>query len=204
MSKTMEVMRHWSGRYCLPAFLCLGLIAAAGEAHSVTTFQKSAYTAVDRKACRTLRSHPNGDAYLCHGLDGFPVYLAEADGRTFVAGGTDPEKSLAARQSLKASNTPFAHPSDRATVEWRFVIRDQRKVPFAMIVRYFTKVEDRTGEVLVVTRIAGAQACHVAYIDALANANAIVLARKIADDRARKFDCNSAATVEGEQGRSPM
>ena len=182
-----------------------GLGAAVAPVGAVTTFQKSAYTAVDRKACTTLRTHSDGNAYLCHGLDGYPIYLAEGDGRTFVAASTQPEKSKAALQTLKAFNTPFAHPKDRATVEWRFVIREKRKVPFAMIVRYFTEKDGRKGEVLVVSRIAGADACHVAYVDALANPNAIVLARRIADERARTFDCGSgAASAVGETGRSPF
>jgi hypothetical protein len=181
------------------------LCAAFAPAGAVTTFQKSAYTAVDRKACTTLRTHSDGNAHLCHGLDGYPIYLAEGDGRTFVAASTQPETSKAALQTLKAFNTPFAHPQDRATVEWRFVIRENRKVPFAMIVRYFTEKDGRKGEVLVVSRISGAEACHVAYVDALANANAIVLARRIADERARTFDCGSGtASAVGDTGRSPL
>jgi len=188
-------IRGWIGRHSLTACVCLGLIVVAREAQGVTVFQKSAYTAVDRKTCQD---------HLCPGLDGFPIYLMERDGRTFVASGTNPQNSQAARQSLASSNTPFAPSTDRAAVEWRFVIREKRKVPFAMIVRYFTQQNGRAGEVLVVTRIAGAEACHVAYIDALATPNAIVMARNIADNRARTFDCKSAVTVEGERGRSPM
>jgi len=186
---------RWIGRRSLTVCVCLGLIAAAREAQGVTVFQKSAYTVLDRKACQD---------HLCPGLDGFPIYLLERDGRTFVASGTNPKKSQAAQQSLAASNTPFAPATDRATIEWRFVIRDNRKMPFAMIVRYFTQQKGRAGEVLVVTRIAGAESCHVAYIDALATTNAIVVARKIADSRARTFDCKSAVTVDGERGLSPM
>jgi hypothetical protein len=44
----------------------------------------------------------------------------------------------------------------------------------------------------------------VAYIDALANADAISLARRIADGRARTFDCRREPRVEGDTGRSPM
>lgn len=191
-------------RLTVAAFCGLGAGVVSHDAHSVTTYQKSAYTAVDRKACKVLPAGADETAFLCHGLDGFPVYLAERDGRTYVASGTEPDKSKASRQSLKFANSPFAHPTDRATIEWRFVIREQRKVPFAMIVRHFTQDHEHKGEVLVVTRIAGAEACQIAYVDALANGNAIVLARKIADDRARKFDCSKGPSIEGEQGRSPM
>ena len=180
------------------------LVALGPQGSAVTLAQKSLFTTVDRKTCKTLRAHPDGNAYLCPGLKGFPIYLAEGDGRTFVASSTAPEKSQAATQTLAAFNTPFLHQSERATVEWRFTIKNERQVPFAMIVRFFTQNDDGKGEVLVVTRIAGREACHVAYVDALANTDAIVLARKIADDRARTFDCATQARVEGTRGQSPM
>jgi hypothetical protein len=44
----------------------------------------------------------------------------------------------------------------------------------------------------------------VAYVDAEANANAIVLARYIADERARSFDCRGEPLFEGAQGPGPM
>jgi len=44
----------------------------------------------------------------------------------------------------------------------------------------------------------------VAYIDALANAEAIALARRIADGQARSFDCRQEPRTMGEKGKSPM
>jgi hypothetical protein len=73
-----------------------------------------------------------------------------------------------------------------------------------MIVRYFTKSQTKRGQVLVVTRVTDREACHVAYIDAVANANAIILARRIADEKARKFDCKSDPARVGAVGKSPM
>jgi hypothetical protein len=179
-------------------------LSSVQELSAVTLFQKSAFTTVDRKTCKIVRAHADGNAYLCPGLDGLAIYLAEGEGRTFVASGTAPEQSQAAHQSLGVFNTPFVKTTERATVEWRFTIKDKRRVPFAMIVRYFTVAEGRTGEVLVVTRIAGAEACQIAYVDALANPDAIVLARKIADERARRVRCSVPIVVEGERGQSPM
>ena len=46
-------------------------------------------------------------------------------------------------------NTLFKGNSTRATLEWRFVIRDEKPVPFAMIARYFTKSDTKRGQVLV-------------------------------------------------------
>jgi hypothetical protein len=192
---------------CLPiAIVAFATAEAAGAstALAVTQFQKSLYSTIDLKTCEAVGRHRDGNAYRCHGLPGHPIYFAEGDGRTFIAAGTMPEASRAATQTLAPFNTPFRPKSDRATVEWRFVIRDKQPVPYAMIVRYFTRNDTGRGEVLVVSRIAGAEACHIAHIDALANRDAIVLARKLADERARTFDCKANAAVEGATGRSPM
>jgi hypothetical protein len=186
--------------FLLAAGVSMLSIAPAG---AVTLFQKSAYTTIDLTTCTTLRQDAGGNAYLCQGLDGTSVYYGEGDRRTFLAAGPDADKSMAATQTLKAFNSPLRK-SGRATIEWRFTIKDQRRVPYAMIVRYFTRSDEGRGEVLVVTRLAGGQACHVAYIDALANEDAIVLARRIADEKARTFKCGEPASVEGARGRSPM
>ena len=66
-------------------------------------------------------------------------------------------------------------------------------MPYAAIVRYFTAVDGAKGEVLVVSRITATEACHVAYIDALATPEAIVLAPR----RGRARDRSTAATSRG-------
>jgi hypothetical protein len=48
---------------------------------------------------------------------------------------------------------------------------------------------------LVVTRLAPGRVCHVGYIDAEANRDAIALARELADTKARKFRCGDDKTV---------
>jgi hypothetical protein len=77
-------------------------------------------------------------------------------------------------------------------------------VPYATIQRYFTKSGPRSGEVLVVTKVTDSEDCHVAHIDALANPDAIALARSVADKDARGFDCKAEPTRVGNTGRSPM
>jgi hypothetical protein len=165
---------------------------------------KSLYTAIDLKSCRTIESHPDGDRWRCKGLAGYPVYVAEGDLRFYLSVGPDAAKLRAATQTLAPFNTLFEGTSTRTTVEWRFVIRDGRPAPFATIVRYFTQNDTQKGEVLVVTRVTEREACHVAYVDALANPDAIVLARRIADERARTFDCKEEPAREGAVGKSPM
>jgi hypothetical protein len=71
--------------------------------------------------------------------------------------------------------------------------------PFAAIVRWNTFLLDARdtpdkavrGQVLVVTRLSPGGVCHIGYVDALANGNANALARNIADERARAFDCGT-------------
>jgi hypothetical protein len=89
-------------------------------------------------------------------------------------------------------------------VEWRFVRRGERQIPFATIVRFHTSLERRRGDVLVVSKVTAYETCHVAYVDALANEDAIALARRVADSKARGFDCRNEPQTEGATGRSPM
>jgi len=165
---------------------------------------KSIYTTIELKDCRKTKSGPDGGAWLCPGVEGYPVYIADGDLRTFVSVGAEPEKRRAATQTLSAFNSLFRAKSNRATLEWRFVRRDGKVVPYATIQRYFTKSDARAGEVLVVTKVTASEDCHVAHIDALANPQAIALARSVADTEARAFDCKSEPKRVGKGGRSPM
>ena len=57
------------------------------------------------------------------------------------------------------------------------------------------------GEVLVVTRLGPGGVCHVGYVDARQNADAIRLAREIADQHARTFRCGKdKPIVRGDRG----
>ena len=182
------------------AALATLLLAGAAGANPL----KSLYTTIDLAECRQVRSGPDGSAWLCNGLDGYPVHIREGDLRTFVSVGQRPETRRAAHQSLKASNSLFSDKSKRATLEWRFVKRDGKILPFATIQRYFTRGDHDSGQVLVVTKVTPTEDCHVAHIDALANPQAIVLARAVADKEARSFDCRAEPKRVGKQGRSPM
>jgi hypothetical protein len=70
-------------------------------------------------------------------------------------------------------------------LEWRAPNRAGAE-PFATIVRYtYQKMADdgsySDGQVLVVSHFRNGESCHIAYIDALANPNANVMAREVAD-----------------------
>lgn len=186
----------------------LAILAAAafalGPAPVAANPVKSLYTTVDLKTCKRIKRHRDGGSWRCEGLPGYPVYVAEGDLRHFVSAGPDPEKRRAATQTLGSFNSIFERGSDRATIEWRFDRRGERQIPYAIIVRFHTSTDDRKGDVLVVSKVGASETCHVAYIDALANDDAIALARQIADGRARTFDCRGEPRAEGATGRSPM
>jgi hypothetical protein len=180
--------------------MALGLGHVPAAANRV----KSLYTTIDLKACRQVKRHRDGGAWLCDGLAGLPVYVAEGDLRQFLSVGDEPEKRRAATQTLGAFNSIFERGGDRATIEWRFDRRGDRQIPYAAIVRFHTSQEGRRGDVLVVLKVSPSDTCHVAYIDALANQDAITLARFVADARAKAFDCRGEPLTEGATGKSPM
>ena len=183
--------------------LCfLGLIL--GSSPVAANRPKSLYTTVDLAACDRMSRHSPGGAWLCSGLGGLPVYVAEGDLRQFLSVGTDAAKRRAAQQTLGAFNSMFERGSTRATLEWRFDRRGERQIPYAVIVRFHTSRDGRKGDVLIVLKVAPSETCHVAYIDALANSSAITLARFIADKQAKAFDCQNEPRVEGAIGKSPM
>ncbi len=192
-----SVVKAAGGSLCL-ASLIIG--AAAVSANPV----KSLYTTVELKACKPINQQPHGEAWLCEGLGGLPVYVAEGELRQFLSVGTNAQTRRAATQTLGAFNTMFEKGSDRATIEWRFDRRGDRQIPYATIVRFHTARGGRKGDVLVVLKVGSAETCHVAYIDALANADAIALARYVADVEAKAFDCRKEPHAEGVGGKSPM
>jgi hypothetical protein len=182
----------------------LVLTAASLAPASAVQQIKSLYTAIDLKKCKVVGRHEHGGAWLCEGLKNYPVYVAEGDLRIFLSVGAKGADMRAAQQTLGPFNSIFEGDTERTTVEWRFIIRKGQPIPYATIVRYFTQMDNVRGEVLVVMRVGPTEACHVAYIDALANADAIAMARRIADERARTFDCKSEPEIKGARGRSPM
>ncbi len=183
--------------------VALAQIVTLGEPAQANPL-KSLYTTVELGQCRLVKRDADGGAWLCDGLDDYPVYVAERDHRTFVSVGREPQSRRAAAQTLGAFNSLFKGPSGRATIEWRIVRRNGRPMPFATIQRYYTRTDSGAGEVLVVTRVTPSEDCHVAYIDALANPDAIALARRVADTESRTFSCAREPRTVGRSGQSPM
>jgi hypothetical protein len=186
------------------ALLLFYATTAAAAPPDNTSPLKSQFTTIDLDACAVVKHHADGKAWRCDGLPGYPVYLAEGDLRVFMSFGPKAEQARAATQTLGPFNTVFKDKRNRIAIEWRYVRRSGRDLPYAAIVRYFTTRDGARGQVLIVTRVSEHDACHIGYIDANANPSAIALARSLADERARGFDCKSDPTIVGATGRSPI
>ncbi len=176
--------------------LCLPSLADANPV-------KSRYTTIELKNCKNVQRHRDGGGWMCTGLPRFPVYVAEGDLRQYVSIGQNARKHRAANQTLVPFNSIF-DARNRATIEWRFTQRNGQDEPYATIVSYDTKNDEGSGRVLVVTKVGKSESCHVAYIDAVANTNAIALARNVADKTTASFDCSREPEVVGASGKSPM
>ena len=177
----------------LAALLMCGQ-AAAQESVSVTT-------PLNLDQCRHKAGAEEEDygAWRCRGYRGISVFVSAGDQRTYVSYGRMAANEPAARQTLASFN------GAGDAIEWRAARGKEGKLkPFATIVRFsVTKSAEQRpvkGAVLVVTRL-GKPVCRVGYVDALANPDAETLARKIADEHARTFQCQGSRPIFlGEKG----
>lgn len=192
---------------CLPAIAALLLTVPGliGPANAQTI--GSTYTSTAPRDCRMIGKPSELDGSttrVCPGKAGWVVAISEDDLRETVSVGRN--RAEAARQpAAQVWFGPFNSTTD--TVEWRAA--DGK--PFAIIQRWHIADigdEDKSGRpiakpMLVVTRLPPGAVCHVAYVDAQANANPNDLARKAADDFARAFKCDTdEVKVIGETGKA--
>jgi hypothetical protein len=182
---------------------------------------RSVYTLIELERCKRVPGGKDGGQdggrWMCRGPTGFEVVFAEGDLRQFLSYGAKASEQRAAKQTLGPFNSIFkdtagAATGDRATIQWRGTIQGNRFVPFASIMRYHTDTGDdgsgkrQRSQVLVVTKLGapdGVEACHIAYIDAIANKDANALATKTADETARGFDCRKEPAITGLKGAVP-
>jgi hypothetical protein len=176
------------------------LVCGAADANQL----RSRFTTVELKTCSVIKRHADGNTWRCAGLRGYPVTYTEGDLRAFVSFGPDALKRRAAEQTLGAFNSIFDGRRTRATIEWRFRRLAGAEVPYATVMRVFTSRDKARGEVLVVTRVSATEACHMAYVDAKANPDAMALARSAADELAATWSCAAPPKVLGTTGSSPM
>jgi hypothetical protein len=163
---------------------------------------QSRYVKFDLDKCTVVeRDEESGSVVQhCKGADGFAFYVADGDLRFFLSYGPNGREQRSFRQTLP----PFNSINDM--LELRSLIG--AKEPHATILRYFTDsgMGDGSpkGQVLVVTKLDGIDACHMAYVDALANPNANELARQAADS-GETFNCaTDEPRIVGKSGKSPM
>ncbi len=177
------------------------IVALIGLPTSLLAETKSHYSKIDLDRCDLHQKAEEGDGewatFRCNGFNGAPVYVTEADLRFALGYGNNGLNQKSMSQFLSPFNTVSK------TLEWR--LRSGR--PVATILRYFTETGSggKKGQILVVTKVGQFQACHVAYIDALANKDANKLAQFAADNIAPNFNCNDQMPVHvGQRGVSPF
>lgn len=145
----------------------------------------SIYTDLNLDECMVLEADDFGASWACPGYRGYPLMVQEGDLRFSLRYGFNIDKNNAGFQTLPPFN------SLGSKLEWRLSNASGRWLPVATIVRYFTadpETGEDSGQVLVVTQLQEGNTCHIAHIDARANANANELARQAAD-KAGDFDC---------------
>lgn len=180
-------------RIAAPVGLALCAVASPGLAQ----FYNSSYTVLSFADCSVISTDDFGSTWACPGLKGMPVMVHESERRFRVSYGLTSTTEIAAGQTLPPENQPGEE------IEWRVSNAEGSYRPFATIVKFFTRPESgegEAGEVLVVTKLAPGATCHVAYVDAVANADAEALARTAADEKARDFDCRNQPEVIGKFG----
>lgn len=172
--------------------------------HNVANAQRpeSRYIKFSLDACETIERDEESGAIIqrCNDEGDYEIYVAEGDLRYFVGYGSNGLNQRAFSQTL----APFNRINN--VLELRKYEGGDKA--YAAILRYYTDSGmdngSSKGEVLVVTKLDGEEACHMAYIDARANPNANELAREIADGD-EGFDCaKDEPQVIGETGVSPM
>lgn len=178
--------------------------ALAGDMISVTT-------KVTLSQCQQGGNVEDGARWTCQGFGDTSVLIAQLDQRTAIAFGDHAAEQRAAEQSPGALNSPFKVDSETTSIIWRVKEVDGKSTPVSAIVRFYTESgspgkDHSTGEVLVVSKIGplnGTDACHVAYVDALANLDAMALATAAAD-KAADFSCSKEPVVIGKTGVNPI
>lgn len=153
---------------------------------------ESVYTKLNIDACEAIATEAEGGVWRCKGWGGYPVEFSEGDLRQSMFVG---HLGVWSKKGHWESFEPFNHIA--GTVEW---IVDG-KTAKAAIARFIiensdpaTGVPDKAlrGEVLVVFKVGQkgeGEACTVGYVDARANPEPNMLARRVATTEVHDFAC---------------
>lgn len=162
----------------------------------------SVYSSIAEKECRRLAATKiantlYGASRVCRGRGSYAVYIDEEDLReTLTVGKTLRE---AAQEPAAADRFgAFNGYSDR--IEWRL---GRAGNSYALIAGWSFADNERLdaagrpkdSRFLIVMRLPPGPVCKIAYVDRDANDDARALARKVADQIARKFRCGSDTPV---------
>ncbi len=180
--------------------LAAALFAAIGCAPASAAEPR--YQPLKEADCPVVATDEVGATSLCHGVDGTPFLVTEGDARMSVTFGGVGPGSLPAFQSFGTFN------SLGDVIEWR--VEGGRS--YATILRWLLDAGEggAPGQVHVVSRLGTGQSPGrvVAYVDALANPDANILAREAADRIAPNADCSTHMPfyygVRGPSAGEPM
>ena len=170
------------GRPCVTFAVALFVFSATAAAQS----NRSIYTSIGDKQCRTIKSHEAGDEGFearCRGTAGYNLLLSEGDLRQNIVVIT-PQGKEHSLELWSVVSSGFSSVGPKA--EWR--IATQTKKPVALILRYNAN-EDATQpnkllSYLVVTKITSTEICVTDKISPSPTANED--ARRAADAASTK------------------
>ena len=175
------------GEYSLLKLTVLAISLA-----SVTTVaaqsNRSVYTLIGDKQCRTIKSHEAGDEGFearCRGTAGYTLLLSEGDLRQNITVIT-PHNKEHSLELWSVVSSGFSSVGPKA--EWRIATQNKKSVPVALILRYSAS-EDATQpnkllSYLVVTKLTPTEICVTDKIPPGATANED--ARRAADASSTK------------------
>lgn len=162
----------------LPLLLAMAGPCLAGDFGSVFTRLSDAF-------CKQIQDEDTEfyGGFLCEGYGDLKVYRAAGDQRSYEAYGIEPQNHCAAGQTFLG----FNHTGD--IVEWRLF----GGRPVAAIAQWFVSLDDsgvHYAHWLAVSKIEDHDSCRMALVDG-SYPDADDRARKLADDLALKFDCDT-------------
>ncbi len=174
--------------------LALLMLLSAARVAKAEEFS-SAYREINLKRQCAYRAESGGQqaGWRCAGYQGIGVEIGAQDAHTHLSFGPRPSDEKAAQETLLRPNK-----FDGSLIEWR--LDGERKAFAAITLWKAQRPSDRpfepyTGAILVVTRLGPGGVCHVGYVDARVNRKADALAREIADQRARAFECGKDRAI---------
>ena len=189
-------MSRWTPRPATPSVAVAALLVAVTSG-PVAAQPRSAYTDLGQTACRLLEKAPDGEGgdwarFECAGFGPYRVLLDYDDLRESLrietpTGGYRLAHGIASFNRLGPK------------LEWRYEA-GARDRPYAVIFRVYAQrgSNDPERSFLFVARTRLANGCIVARVAGSAKPNANVIARRLADTRARRFNCGLDARIDVE------